>query len=266
MLFFFRISGDTIPLVRALWHGRADAALRFMIPPQEHLVSNASGSCSRKVWLMDAPGTVPAKRLGIFLDGEYYVHRMNAPAAIEALQKSGMIEPMTCLFVSHVDGAARHTDLTCNPEYAAYIAREVVGWIRARQPHLEKGGHLIAGPSLGGLAAAFTTLQHPHVFARCLSHSGSFWWKEEWLTKHLHGMPHSQLRFWLSVGDKETATGVSHPPTGLLQNVTQVAACERFAKALAMQHHRVLYRVFEGGHEFGPWKDELPNALQWLLS
>ena len=215
---------------------------------------------------MDAPEGHVATRLGVFLDGGYYVNRMHAPATLEALQKEGMIEPMTCLFVSHVDGTARHEDLTCNPDYAAFIARDVVGWMRARRPQLVKGGHLIAGPSLGGLASAFIALQHPHVFAGCLSQSGSFWWQEEWLTKHLQEMPHSQLRFWLSVGDQETASGVSHPPTGLRQEVTQVAACERFAKALAMKHHRVLYRVFEGGHEFGPWRDELPNALQWLLS
>jgi enterochelin esterase family protein len=237
-----------------------------MIPPQEHLVTDSSGAYSRKVWLMEAPDELVATRLGVFLDGEYYVNRMNAPAAIAALQRGGMIEPVTCLFVSHVDGAARHVDLTCNPEYAAFIARDVVAWIRRRQPQLMKSGHLIAGPSLGGLASAFTVLQYPQVFGRCLSHSGSFWWKEEWLTKHLREMPHSQSRFWLSVGDRETVTGVSHPPTGLLQNVTQVAACERFAKALATQNHRVLYRVFEGGHELDPWKDELPNALQWLLS
>ena len=64
----------------------------------------------------------------------------------------------------------------------------------------------------------------------------------------------------------ETTSGVFHPPTNLHQEVSQLSACERFAKALASQHHRVLYRVYEGGHELGPWKDELPNALQWLLS
>ncbi|RBP47709.1 enterochelin esterase-like enzyme [Roseimicrobium gellanilyticum] len=237
-----------------------------MNTPQEHLISDASGAYSRKVWLMAAPEKLPATRLGVFLDGEYYVNHMNAPGMIGSLQQGEMILPMACVFVSHVDGAARHRDLTCNPEYAAFIARDVVGWARRRLPELAKGGHLIAGPSLGGLASAFTAVQYPQVFARCLSQSGSFWWKEEWLAKHLHQMPHAQSKFWLSVGDRETAFGVSHPPTGLRQEVTQIAACERFAKALATQNHRVLYRVFEGGHELSPWKDELPNALQWLLS
>jgi enterochelin esterase-like enzyme len=229
-------------------------------------VSDASGAWSRKVWLTESPGDGSVARLGIFLDGEFYVDHMNAPAAIGALQEAGTIPPMTCLFISQVDGFARHRDLTCNSEYSVYIARDVVGWIRGRQPGLAEGGHLIAGPSLGGLAAAFTALRHPRVFARCLSQSGSFWWQEEWLTKHLPEMPQSQSRFWLSVGGKETVSGVSHRPTSLRQEVTQIAACDHFAKALAKHDHRVRYRVFEGGHEFGPWKDELPEALQWLLA
>jgi len=237
-----------------------------MTTPREHLVSGASGAWSRKVWLMESPGEAAAARLGIFLDGEFYVDRMNAPAAVDALQQSGTIPPMTCLFISQVDGAARHRDLTCSPEYAEFIARDVVRWIRGRQPGLAGGGHLIAGPSLGGLASAFTALKHPRVFARCLSQSGSFWWQEEWLTKHLYEMPRSQSRFWLSVGGEETVSGVSHRPTGLRQEVPQIAACQHFAAALARHDHRVRYRVHEGGHEFAPWQDELPDALQWLLA
>lgn len=236
-----------------------------MVTPEEHVVPGAGGDFSRKVWLLEPPHGHTATRLCLFLDGEYYVNQMAAASVIHGLQKDGAISPVTCIFVSHVDGAARHRDLTCSRDHAAFIASDVIRWIRDRQPKLAKGGHLIAGPSLGGLASAYTALLYPQVFARCLSHSGSFWWAEEWLTTQLRQMPHSRLHFWLSVGSQETGAGISHPPSGLRQEVSQIHACERFATALAGRDHHVHYRVYEGGHEMGQWREELPNALQWLL-
>lgn len=231
---------------------------------QEHIIQNSSGTYSRRVWLLDAAGE-NTTRMAIFLDGEFYVNRMDAPATIHELQENGTLPPMPCLFVSHVDGAARHQDLTCNPAYAEFITRDVVPWMKERYPQLADHDHVIAGPSLGGLTSAFVTLNYPQIFSRCLSQSGSFWWNDEWLTANLNGIQASPSMFWLSVGDKETTAGVSHPPTGMRQEVAQMPACERFAVALTRQHHSVFYRLYDGGHELQPWADELPAALKWLI-
>lgn len=231
---------------------------------QEHFIQSSSGQYFRNVWVLEPVDANPT-RLAVFLDGEFYVNRMEAPAMIRKLQERGVIPPMTCLFVSHVDGAARHQDLICNPGFTDFLALDLVSWIRKQYPTLSENDHLIAGPSLGGLAAAFTALIHPQIFPRCLSQSGSFWWKDEWLTSTLVPISSPNSKFWLSVGDQETSFGVSHQPTGLLQEVSQIEACERFAKALMARHHPVHYRVYEGGHEFKPWQEELPEALQWLL-
>ncbi|MEJ0000578.1 MAG: alpha/beta hydrolase-fold protein [Verrucomicrobiota bacterium] len=50
----------------------------------------------------------------------------------------------------------------------------------------------MAGISLSGLASAYLTLTRPTVFSHCLSHSGSFWWNDEWLTMHLGDIDKSQ--------------------------------------------------------------------------
>lgn len=230
---------------------------------QTHFIQSSSGLFFRNVWLLEAIDDKPSQ-LAVFLDGEFYVNQMGAPAIIHQLQQSGAMPSTTCLFVSHVDGAARHQDLTCNPAYTDFIARDLVGWIRQRQPTLSEDGHLIAGPSLGGLAAAFTALIYPQIFSRCLSQSGSFWWKDEWLTSTLTPTASPASKFWLSVGDLETSFGISHPPSDLRQEVTQIDACERFAKGLKARHCPVHYSVYEGGHVFEPWQEELPEALQWL--
>jgi len=230
---------------------------------EDHVISSTSIGYSRKVWYLPS-GVGHPSTIGLFLDGEYYVNRMDAPAAIRDLEARGVIPPMVSVFVSHVDGAARHIDLTCNPRYTEFLVQDVLGWIRSRFPALPEGGHIIGGTSLSGLAAAYVTLNHPEIFSRCLAHSGSFWWRREWLRSYLTEVGPSQSKFWLSVGSKELQTGVAHPPSGLLQEVAQIPGCERFGAALEAKGHQVHYKVYEGGHEIGPWKDEFPDALRWL--
>lgn len=233
---------------------------------EEHRIESRSGEYSRKVWLLQAAGNGRPERIGVFLDGEYYVERMGGPATLLDLHTRGVIPPMTCVFVSHVNGEARHHDLTCNPRYAEFIAVDVIQWLRQRDESLPENGHLIAGTSLSGLEAAYVALAYPKVFSSCLSHSGSFWWRDEWLTGHLDSMTSSQGKFWISVGDKERQIGLSHPPTGLRQDVAQVDACERFAEALKQRGHAVHYHLHEGGHDPKAWGEELPEALAWLHS
>lgn len=232
----------------------------------EHVVQSSSGSYHRQVWLLDTPTPAPT-RCALFLDGEFYVHRMAVPPLIHDMQAGGSLPPTLCLFVSHESTSARHRDLTCDADFASFIAKDVVAWLRARHPTLAEGGHLIVGPSLGGLAAAHITLTHPDTFSSCLSQSGSFWWEDERLTHMLdeEQMPPSHSKFWISVGDRETKADVTHAPSGLHQRMSQIESCERFASALATHHHKVHYSVHAGGHEFQPWSDELPQALAWLL-
>jgi len=213
----------------------------------EHMLTSSSGEYSRKVWLLDQPKGSPEK-ISLFLDGEFYLNRMEAPSTLLQLQEKKAIPSTLCVFVSHVDGASRHHDLTCNPRYSDFIASDVIGWLRANYNSLSPGDHLIAGPSLGGLASAYLALTHPQLFSRCLSQSGSFWWNNE----------------WLSVGDKETESGVSHPPTGMRQDVDQISACRQMVEALKEKGCSVQYAPYRGGHDVLCWKDELSSALASL--
>src|SRR5690606_6010064 len=142
------------------------------------------------------------------------------------------IPPFPVLFLSHRDSATRHTELTCNDRFAGFVARDLPAWLRQRYPSLAAGGHLLAGPSLGGLAATYLTLRHSDVYSRCLSQSGSYWWNGEWLGRKVAELSTTPSRFWVSAGDRETVAGVTHAPTGMRQEVAQRDACERFASAL----------------------------------
>lgn len=186
---------------------------------------------------------------------------MQAVQVLEALLESGSIPPATFVFVSHLSGAARHEDYTCNDRYSEFIERNVVQWARAQVPSIQASDNLIAGLSLSGLAAAHIALRRPDLFSYALCQSGSFWW----LADHPAEMPETQARFWLSVGDQETATEVSHPPTQLYQRVSQIEGVKSVAQRLEGLGATVAYNVYGGGHAMAPWRAELASALHWLF-
>jgi len=186
---------------------------------------------------------------------------MNSIPVVQDLIDGCAIPPVSSVFVSHVNGAARHQDLTCNQRYCRFIAEDVVAWARQRNSQIINSDNLVCGLSLSGLTAAYTTVLYPSVFSYALCQSGSFWW----FADHEVQLSSTQAKFWLSVGNKETATGVSHPPSGLFQRVNQIEGVESAARRLEALGGLVRFGVFNGGHAFVPWREELAPALTWLI-
>ncbi|MBC2600637.1 alpha/beta hydrolase [Puniceicoccus vermicola] len=229
---------------------------------EEHDLLSSSGEFSRKAWYL--PCAKSPEQFCIFLDGEYYVNRMDAAAKLIGLQESESIPPVACLFISHFDGEARHYDYTCNKRYANFVASDVIAWLHERNPEVTLTGHLIGGTSLSGLQAAFTAMTHSKTFALSLIQSGSFWWNKEWLKENLPNLCATEGRFWISVGDKETESEATHPPTGMRQELDQISATERFIGRLKHYNSEVCYHLYSGGHEIRPWEQEFSSAIQWL--
>lgn len=231
---------------------------------EEHIVKSSSGEYSRKVWLLNgAKGAT--QKLCLFLDAEYYLNKMDAVPMLIDLQASGAIPLATCLFVSHVNGEARHADYTCNPSYARFIAEDIVHWAKERNEGISEYDNLICGLSLSGLESAYLTLTCPELFPYALCQSGSFWWNKEWLLGQAKSLSNKRSRLWISVGDQERESGVSHQPTGMRQEVSQVDATENIVEELKLLGYGVSYHLFSGGHDTVPWKEELPSALKWLI-
>ena len=81
---------------------------------EETILTSSSKAYTRKVWYTET-GPSP-ETLCIFLDGEFYVRKMEAPALLAGLTTCGQLPSLACLFVSHIDGMARHQDYTCNSQ------------------------------------------------------------------------------------------------------------------------------------------------------
>jgi enterochelin esterase family protein len=167
---------------------------------------------------------------------------------------------MACLFVSHRNGEARHHELTCNENFSRFIAEDVVSWAE-KNARIHPLDNLICGLSLSGLASAYTAFRYPLVFSRALSQSGSFWW----LVDHQASFPPATPRLWLSVGKEETTAGVTHPPSGLFQGVSQIEGVRNAVSKFEALGATVKYNPYEGGHAMAAWRNELAAALQWLV-
>lgn len=233
------------------------------MPLPETRLTRADTGDTRRVWLRRGPET--PHRLGLLMDGEFYLERVDALPIIERLTAAGDIPAMSWLFIESGGGAARHADYTGDPAFGRFVADDLVGWAAAQAPLLDDG-HLIGGLSLSGLAAAHIALRHPRRFSTTLCQSGSFWLESEAFAAAVAAAPPRATRFWLSVGDAETDVDVRHPPSGLHQTMTQIEGVARAAAALTPYAAAVHSHTYAGGHTFEPWTAELPDALRWLLA
>lgn len=229
----------------------------------ELTIQSTEREYARAAWLLEGPPT--PHTLCLLLDGEYYRDNLEAFSTISALMDRGSIPPLTVLFVSHGSSAARHADYIGDASFARFVADDVVSAAKARVPSLTDDRHLICGVSLSGLAAAHIALLYPDRFPAALCQSGSFWYEPDRFAALARERPPTKTRFWLSVGDEETAVNVTHPPSGIFQDITQIAGVERARAVLTETGADVSYHLFHGGHAFEPWRAELGDALQWLL-
>jgi enterochelin esterase family protein len=218
-----------------------------------------------QLWRQPVADPSIPRRLAIFLDGEFYLERMQTPALLEQLETAGQIPPLAAVYVSHHDGASRQRDFVCRAEYTRFLVEELIPWVQRASASELASSHLLVGLSLSGLAALFAAVDYPQVFSHVLAQSPSTWWNDEWFVRRCRESRAPLGRVWLSVGDLETDENVTHPPTPLIQVVSQLDSCQRLAAVLAARCTKFAFNTFHGGHSMECWREELPEALGFLL-
>jgi enterochelin esterase-like enzyme len=219
-----------------------------------------SGALWRRAWSLAPPTERPTAAI-LFLDAELYLERVGAAAVVRWLLERRAIPPAVAVFLSHGGAAARHEDFVCRPEYARFVAGDFVGSVRKEHPGVTEV--VIAGLSLSGLAAAYAATRHPAVFRAVVCQSPSFWWERGRFAEDLPTPTPAGPEFWISVGAQEREAGVSHLPSGLRQELTQVAGCVSATAALRAKGYSVSYREYDGDHDPDCWRDDLSLALPW---
>jgi len=165
----------------------------------------------------------------------------------------------------------RNEELSCNVAFADFLAKELVPWVRQNyRVTADPNRTIIAGSSLGGLAASFTALRHPAIFGNVLSQSGVYsasptnensenWEESEWLTRQFVTSPKLPVRFYLEAGLLES---VLKPGLG---TVSSLAANRHLRDVLVAKGYTVHYREFNGGHDYVNWRGTLADGLLLLI-
>jgi iron(III)-enterobactin esterase len=230
----------------------------------EEFVRSESRSPGRRIWRLGSSRGVPAGLL-LFLDAELYLERVSAAEVVTRLEKEGRIPPVLSVFVSNNGSAARHADYVCDADYARFLVEELLPFVKVRNPEAVSDGVVLVGLSLSGLAAAHAALATDR-FKAVVCQSPSFWWDGERFASSLPSAGGRAPAFWVSVGDLETESGISHPPSGLFQGTSQRESCDRGSAALRAAGYMVAHRVFQGGHDPVCWREDLALALPWATS
>ncbi|WP_433854301.1 enterochelin esterase [Streptomyces kronopolitis] len=239
------------------WEPRPDVARGTV---GEYEVASAHLGGRRRVWLYRPavtqvePAELPVL---VLLDGEHWQPRLGIAHLLDNLIADGRIPPLAVILPDSVDAATRWSELTCRPEFVAFLDEELLPWAAARLPLTDDPARtVIAGQSLGGLTAAYAAFAAPHRFGNVLAQSGSFWWPDgpgaEWLTGRLAEAPRLPVRFWLSFGEQEWVA---------------LPAARRLRETLAAAgYDDAVYREFNGGHDYLCWRTELVDGLVGLLA
>jgi enterochelin esterase-like enzyme len=228
----------------------------------------------------------PPNALLILFDGEDLPDDPYPVTTLNNLIAASKIPPTVAVFVENVP-RRRLVDLVANPEFADFMAMELVPWVRSHYNVTKDPRRtVVTGYSAGGLAAAFVALLHSEVFGNVLSQSGAFWWSFEhnggvcgsrcpgsggtggdnskdattegnFMVKQFLASPKLPLRFYLAAGtfeiDREGGGGNILESTRHLRDV------------LLARGYQVQYQQFVGGHDGLSWRGTLADGLITLL-
>lgn len=207
---------------------------------------------------------------------------------LDNLIAASKIPPTVVVFVENLP-RRRLVDLIANPEFADFLAAELVPWIRAHYNVTRKPAQtVVGGNSAGGLAAPYVALRHPKVFGNAMSVSGAFWWSPQhnrgicgggrcpdsgglegdgftdattegnFLVKQFLASPKLPLRFYLTAGTFEIDR-FGEGGGGILEMTRHLR------DVLLAKGYEVHYQQFVGGHDSVPWRGALADGLIALI-
>jgi enterochelin esterase family protein len=205
---------------------------------------------SRSVYLYQPPTTQPCPLLVVF-DGRDYLRRAHLVRIVESLTVDGRIRPLALAMISH-GGQARIVEYACNDATIMLLLEQVLPLGREKldllDPAIHPGAYGVMGASMGGLISLYAGLRLPHIFGHVLSQSGAFW--PESVIFHLAASAEQKPeRIWMDVGRYE----------GLLEDN------QRMADLLASHGYASSLRVYNGGHNYTAWGDDLWRGLEALF-
>lgn len=208
----------------------------------------------------------------VIFDESAYLTKVPTPVILDNLIAASKIPATVAVLIANPSQESRNEELTANPKFADFLAKELVPWMRAHYNVADDPGKTaVAGSSLGGLAAAYAGYKHPEVFTNVLCQSGSFWWAPDhsgaisdgvttetgWMAKQFIASSKLPLKFYIDAGSFEfdsNGTG-----GGILETSRDMR------DVLLAKGYEVHYQQFIGGHDYLSWRGTFADGLIDLI-
>jgi enterochelin esterase-like enzyme len=225
----------------------------------------------RRLTVYTPPGYDAGKAcdLVIVFDGRTYdgsaASDVPTPTILDNLIAAKKINPVVAVFVNNMGNRAR--DLTGYPPFAAFVANELVPWVRKNYRINSGPGHVVvAGSSFGGLASSYVAFMHSDIIGNVLSQSGSYW-----VTKDTVNTPPFPLTEDSGdiVADFRTSKRLPikfYMEIGRFDAIGSMLGTNRELRdVLLLKGYQVDYHEFDSGHDYIWWRESLADGLISLL-
>jgi len=99
--------------------------------------------------------------LVVIFDESAYLSKIPTPIILDNLVAAKKIPAAVAVLIANPSQATRNEELSPNPKFADFLAKELIPWIRTHYNITnDPGKTVVAGSSLGGLAAAYAGYKH----------------------------------------------------------------------------------------------------------
>lgn len=203
----------------------------------------------------------------IVFDGDRYIDDIPLPTILDNLIAAKKIPPTAAVLISNLSQESRSNELPPNERFSEFLAEELMPWVKQQGLSADPSRTVVMGASFGGLAAAHAGFQHPELFGKVYSQSGSFWWapgatsrtqkqvEPEWLTREFAATPLKPVSFYLEAGVFE----VGGP------GLTMLDVTRHLRDVLRAKGNHVHYAEFAGGHGYFYWRYTVADGIVALL-
>jgi enterochelin esterase-like enzyme len=203
----------------------------------------------------DARGTYP---LVVAFDGWAFTQDayVPLPTVLDNLIAANAIPPVVALLPDSLAATTRRRELFLHEPFVDFLADELLPWAHERLSFDDDPARtLVAGASLGGLAAAFCGFRRPDLFGLVLAQSAPF---QHGLATELAAHDRLPLRFALQVGRLET--------TAADRRASTYDVNLQMRDVLTAKGYEVAFAEYAGGHDFFWWRETIADGLISLLA
>ena len=147
-------------------------------------------------------------------------------------------------------------EYTCSESNLLFINYVVIPYVEKITgiTHIQErpGDYGILGASFGGLFAIFAGLRNPAIYGKVISQSGAF-------TIDQH-----PFVVWNLLDQKETVTFDAYMDVGKYEWLVETNI-EFFNQIKIKSNKKCLFHVFNAGHNYVAWQNELPQCLIYMF-